>query len=221
MPRPSHNLDGRRFGRLIVGMQRRIVTGRLHWTATCDCGSTVEVDAHKLVSGHTQSCGCLQRERSAEKKRTHGRGSTATGRVDPVHQAWSHMIQRCTNPKDPRYPSYGGRGIRVCDRWRASFADFLADVGERPSSEHSIDRKDNDGNYEPGNVRWATRLEQANNQRSNRRITMNDVTRTLAEWCAIRGVPVRLASQRLARGWTPERALSITVENTRPMNEAF
>lgn len=92
-------------------------------------------------------------------------GDAARGRVAPEYHAWKGMIKRCTNKKNRGWPNYGGRGITVCERWRESYLTFLADVGRRPSSKHSLDRIANDGNYEPGNVRWATRKQQINNRR--------------------------------------------------------
>jgi hypothetical protein len=113
-----------------------------------------------LKRGWTQSCGCLQKDRAKDNAK-HGK----TG--SPEYHAWSAMIQRCTNPKTKQYKDYGGRGIRVCQKWKCSFESFYADMGPRPSKAHSIDRKDNDGNYEPGNCRWATEREQKMNTRQN------------------------------------------------------
>ncbi|MGY8988455.1 MAG: hypothetical protein ACKVG7_07840, partial [Flavobacteriales bacterium] len=107
------------------------------------------------------------------------------------------------------YDGYGGRGISVCDRWRDSFENFLADMGERPSNEHSIDRKDNDGNYEPDNCRWATKKEQGRNRRSNRILTFNNKTQTLIEWSEELGISSAVIRQRIkASGWSIEEALT-------------
>jgi len=117
------------------------------------------------------------------------------------------MKQRCLDQKSKTYPDYGGRGIRVCERWIESFEDFLADVGIRPSDRHSIDRIDNDGHYEPGNVRWATRAEQQRNRRTNRWITVNGETRVLEDRATLRGIAPTVISGRLKDGWTPEGAV--------------
>jgi len=127
----------------------------------------------------------------------------------PEYVAWVGMIQRCENRKLPDFPRWGGRGIRVCRRWRKSFAAFLADVGGRPSTLHSLDRYPRrDGNYEPGNVRWATKREQARNTRSNHRVTAHGETLCLVEWSERTGVPDYVIRARLRLGWKPEDAVS-------------
>lgn len=127
---------------------------------------------------------------------------------DPLYSTWASLIQRCCNPTNGRYASYGGRGISVCVQWRASFLEFRDAVGPRPSDEHTLDRIDNNGNYEPGNVRWATRAEQSSNMRSNRSLTLNGITRTVAEWSRALGLASNVITTRLSRGWSVERALS-------------
>ena len=123
----------------------------------------------------------------------------------PEHKAWASMLQRCTNLKNAMWPHYGGRGIKVCDRW-LDFKHFYADMGDRPEGT-SIDRQDNDGNYEPGNCRWATDIEQNNNTSHNRFITLDGVTKTLAQWARERGLKHRTVRMRLMRGYTEEQAL--------------
>lgn len=150
------NLVGQRFGRLtVLSREQRNLRGRLQWVCICDCGRKVVILEYNLRDGNSKSCGC-GREVSHRK---HGL------RKAPEYRLWQNMVQRCGNPNNPRYDDYGGRGIRVCARWRKSFAAFYADVGPRPSAKHSIDRIDNDGNYEPGNVRWATAYQQVHNRR--------------------------------------------------------
>jgi hypothetical protein len=129
-----------------------------------------------------------------------------------VYSVWHLMVQRCTNPNCKGWKWYGSRGITVCDRWR-SFENFLADMGEPPSPEHSIDRyPDNDGNYEPGNCRWATAKEQANNKRNNKLISYNGQTKTLQGWADMLGVKANTLNYRLRRGWTMERAFSQAIQ---------
>jgi hypothetical protein len=117
------------------------------------------------------------------------------------------MRNRCGNPRHPSYPNYGGRGITVCDRWLASFEAFLQDLGPRPSSRHSLDRIDNDGNYEPGNCRWATTSLQNRNSRQNVRISYLGRTLTLCEWSALLGIPRHTLENRIARKYPPEMLL--------------
>jgi len=134
-------------------------------------------------------------------------GCARRGEMTPEYSTWSLMIQRCEDPSSDRYGYYGGRGISVCPKWRTSFAAFLEDVGPKPSPAHSLDRIDPNGNYEPGNVRWATKKEQARNRRTNRLLTVNGETRCLSEWSEITGIPKTTLRLRLERGWPPERAV--------------
>lgn len=126
------------------------------------------------------------------------------------------MIARCNDTESSLYTNYGGRGIAVCDRWRDSFENFLADMGQRPSRDLSIDRINNDGNYEPGNCRWATRTQQSRNQRSNRHITVGDRTMLLVEWSEATGLSMPTIAGRLKRGWSPQRAISTPVRTKGP-----
>ncbi len=128
--------------------------------------------------------------------------------IEKEYKVWTDMKQRCLNQNSPRYEYYGGRGIGVCARWKNSFKDFLADMGKRPSKEHSIDRIDNDGDYEPGNCRWADRIVQANNKNSNKIIEYNSEKHTVRGWAKIRNMHEATLWTRLFRhGWPIERAL--------------
>lgn len=140
---------------------------RRRYLCRCECGKERDVDGPSLRIGASQSCGCLTGEAATARRTTHGDTSRADGKgLPPEYIAWTSMKNRCTNEKTKCYEDYGGRGIRVCDLWMRSYEDFLAHVGRRPSPEYSLDRyPDNDGNYEPGNVRWATRIQQRANQR--------------------------------------------------------
>lgn len=127
------------------------------------------------------------------------------------YMAWENMKSRCYNKKFPQFNDYGGRGIEVCEQWRGpkSFQNFLKDVGPRPSAQHSLDRFPNpDGNYEPGNVRWATRKEQNRNTSKNVFLTVDGVSRTISEWCELKGLMHNTVRGRLARGWTEETAVN-------------
>lgn len=124
-----------------------------------------------------------------------------------TRKVWHGMKERCENPKNPKFYRYGARGIAVCERWQ-KFEKFFADMGHRPSRQHTVERKNNDGNYEPGNVVWALAEEQANNRSTNLRIEIGGVTRTLAQWCRQHGMSMGLVSARIKRGWSPIRALT-------------
>lgn len=160
------NLTGQRYGRVVVvgrsGSDRR---GTAQWRYRCDCGRDGIALSDNLRFGRTRSCGCLNRDAAAVQHRTHGE---SVGKGTPEYNAWCTMWKRCTNQTFDHYRHYGGRGITVCDRW-VSYEAFLADMGRRPTSGHSLDRVDNDGNYEPSNCRWATRSEQCRNQRPRQR----------------------------------------------------
>jgi hypothetical protein len=166
---PSPVAIGDRFGRLVViaSCATRTKHGFRQWECECDCGAAVVLSTNSLRTGHTTSCGCWNRERSAqqvrERSRTHGYASRSDR--SPVYSVWATMIQRCTNPNASSWQWYGARGISVCDRWRF-FENFLEDLGEPPTGT-SIERVNNDGNYEPSNCRWATSTEQAANKRTS------------------------------------------------------
>lgn len=209
---------GTRFGRLVVvGRADGQTNGIRKWACRCDCGKeNHEVSASLLTRGKTKSCGCLARETAAEfcrrTKTTHGKRNT------PEFRAWCQMRDRCTNPKYWAFNRYGGRGITVCDRWLgpSGFLNFLSDLGERPSPKHSIDRfPDNDGNYEPGNVRWATQVEQNNNKVNNRLVSFSGRTQTVAEWERELQLPIGSLQSRLQRGWSIEAALTRPYRKTR------
>src|SRR5258708_32371608 len=171
------DLTGHRFGRLVV-TDYEPETRR--WACICDCGDVATVPGGSLRGGRTASCGCYRRERGREHgatiNRRHGEGSN--GKETPEYTAWAQMLTRCRNPLDARYSDYGARGIVVCERWFA-YEHFLADMGRRPGPGYSIDRRDNAGNYEPVNCRWATSQEKNNNTRGNHHLTARGETRTL------------------------------------------
>jgi hypothetical protein len=129
------------------------------------------------------------------------------GRVSPEYSAWCEMIKRCENSRSKFFGHYGGRGISIFPEWRADFSAFLRDVGPKPSPRHSLDRIDNNGNYAPGNVRWATSIEQANNKRNNREISAHGRTQTLAEWAREIGLRASTIWTRLELGWSPTEAV--------------
>lgn len=177
------------------------------WLCRCECGNDKVMPDRSFRKG-ARSCGCLISE-AARMKATHGMTNSAENLI------WRAMKQRCSNPKAEAYPLYGGRGIKVCERWM-KFENFFSDMGPRPSSRHSIDRIDTNGGYSPENCRWATKEQQANNTRSNRFVTFNGETLTLAQWERKLGLPRDILKQRITNyGWSIEKALTTPKMNSR------
>lgn len=197
----------RRYGRLTVvgaeGRTRDLVQCR------CDCGTVGQWRLNSLRSGNTTSCGCAQREGATSRclSRTKHGHSRRSGE-SPEYVVWQNMLRRCRDPNNKRWARYGGRGISVHAAWVASFAAFLRDVGPRPSPAHTLDRVNNDGNYEPGNVRWTTCDKQAGNKSNTRWIEAFGERLSLSDWERRTGIHHTLIRYRLRVGWSPERALS-------------
>lgn len=169
----------------------------------CACGVEKRINAGNIASGKSRSCGCRVAERARERMRTHGM------KESPEYVAWCNAKARCHRKTHPRYAEWGGRGISMCDRWRESFESFLADMGPRPSPGHSIDRIDGSRWYEPGNCRWATAKVQSTNRPSwTNTITFDGRTQTITEWAAEVGIARKSLYDRLAIGWTVERAMT-------------
>ncbi len=173
------------------------------WFCGCICGAETLVRSSALRSGHSQSCGCMGKARLER---------------DKTYNAWSAMRQRCRNPNNPAWPNYGGRGISVAPEWD-DFETFLREVGPAPSLQFSLDRKDHNGNYEPGNVRWASSRQQARNRRSNCVVEFNGVTQTLAAWSEQTGISRAVLQWRL-KNWDIPRALTTPVKSRRAPRRA-
>jgi len=180
--------------------------GSVVWQCKCNCGSEINVPAARLRSGMTSSCGCLAREGN---RLTHG--DARKGKVSREWRIWANMKNRCLNPRCKAYPDYGGRGITVCEQWKNSFEEFLRDMGRCPPK-LTIERIDNDRNYEPGNCKWATRFEQGENKRNNRYISHQGEARLLPHWAILKGIHVKTLGTRLKRGWSVSRALEQPIQ---------
>lgn len=194
------------FGRLTTLGPKFRLGDAMHQVCMCKCGIIRAYRAANLRKGNTKSCGCRQKEIVASLGTKHGmRGS-------PAYNSWATMKARCDNSKLPRYSDHGGRGITYCVRWK-KFENFYADMGDRPSLLHTLDRfPDKNGNYEPSNCRWATPQEQANNTRRNHLITIDNKQDTLANWCRFYGIGHNaVVGRRLARGWKPIDALTTPI----------
>jgi len=200
MPRKIKNLIGLSFGRLTVtNVAPRDTQNKLRWELVCTCGNIIITRGASLQNGHTRSCGCLGAE-NLLLRTTHNKSKT------PEWKAWKNMKARCNNPDDARFKGYGGRGISMCKRWDI-FENFYADMGGKPSTKHSLDRINNNGNYTRQNCRWATSREQSDNTRVSRHYTHNGVTKNLTEWCRELGIPRTTMFNRLERGMSFEEAI--------------
>lgn len=204
LPVGVKSLLGERFGRLVVvgfsGTYDRRCQNRIkrlaEWACRCDCGNKIVARGENLRKLIVRSCGCLR----SETQRKNGlRSGSHYMSGAPEYRAWRGMINRCTNPNTANFSDYGGRGICVCDRWLRSFEAFYEDVGPRPDG-MSIDRIDNNGNYEPQNVRWADDFTQAGNRRSTHYIECRGEMVSVSQAAAITGIPVSTIKSRIKRG---------------------
>ena len=210
------NLTGQTFGRLTVeyyaGMATYKTGNKTRWNCSCECGAEHVVTGGSLKSGHTKSCGCLNREMNLARSTKHG--AAGRGRTTPEYRTWIKMLGRCTNPTNDAFHLYGGRGITVCERWLNSFENFLEDMGLKPPG-RSLDRINNSLGYSPDNCRWATRTEQNRNTRTNRLLTHDGKTCCIAEWAELTGINYYTIHGRLRQCWSTEKALS------EPINHNF
>lgn len=202
LPPQVKDLRGLRFGKLVVNRFSHVSNGSAYWLCSCDCSATgVPARARSLTSGGKKSCGCADGRFSAERLTTHGLSGTRAART------WASMRNRCSsNSSGEARKNYYEKGIRVCDRWM-SLENFVADMGHPPTDQHTIDRIDSNGNYEPSNCRWATREEQNNNKSSNSFIEHDGKRMTIAQWARAAGIRRVTLHARLRRGWPMERAL--------------
>jgi len=195
------DIIGDKFGRATVVKYE----GYTKVTCLCDCGNSFVTTKGNLVNNRTKSCGCIRKELSGNRNKTHGMSGTK------IYRVYTTMKERCSNPNCAKFPMYGGRGITVCSRWRDSFENFYADMGDAPEG-YSIDRIDNSKGYSPDNCRWASRITQANNTRTNRKYSYNGITLSVSEWSRKTGIDRVTISQRIKRGWSIESALTTEVK---------
>lgn len=201
------DLSGKKFTRLLVveRIPRSRKGGGVVWKCLCDCGHVRAVPASNLRSGDTKSCGCYKADNSTK----HGHYKTRT------YRSWEQMKQRCLRKTHVAYKYYGGAGVAVCDRW-LDFRNFIADMGERPPGT-SLDRYPNaNGNYKPGNCRWATPNEQARNRDSVVKVVLGNSERSFSEWCEIFGVKPSVVRRRIDRNWDVLSAMEITESKVIP-----
>ncbi len=183
------DLSGKVYGRLTVISFSHSDGRNSYWTCICQCGNdTIKRGAH-LTAGGSTSCGCYRRERCI----IHNESKTKE------YKTWHRMIRRCYNPTDISFNAYASLGITVCERWLNSFDNFLSDMGRAPSPIYSIDRINNNGNYEPSNCRWATQIEQANNTRKNIMISHDGKTLSMSQWCRLLNISISVAHRRLKK----------------------
>lgn len=201
LPRNSKfkDLTNQRFGKLLVvyysGKQGRKTT----WLCKCDCGNwSTSVVTWALTSKTTNSCGCGSKE-ILTRRLTHNKSKTR------VYSIWNGMLQRCNNPKASKYENYGGRGIKVCERWK-TFKNFYFDMGD-PLKTQTIERIDSDKDYSPENCKWATYAEQNRNTKNNSNFTLNGKTQCLTDWCKEYSIKITTVLGRLERNWTFQDAL--------------
>ena len=205
------DIRGRRFARWTVyGFAGQTKVGQCRWHCICECGTRKVVTGWLLIKGVSRSCGCLQREETSRRAHKHGMSGA------PEHMAWKAIKQRCFNPNYQEWEYYGGRGITMAPEWIDDFPEFFSHVGPRPGNDFSLDRINNDGDYEPGNVRWAKRATQSRNRRNAVIVTLNRVRMHLTD--AIKKAPITMQTyrRRLKLGWTRDEAISIPPHHLPP-----
>ena len=197
------DMKGLRFGRLTVIDRVENKRGQARWLCKCDCGNEIITLGYSLRRGDTTSCGCYHAEILARGNRVHGLSNNR------IYAIWSTMKARCSNPNNEKYHRYGERGIKVCDEWQTFEPFYEWAMANGYSEGLSIDRIDNNGNYEPSNCRWATPEEQANNTSKNKIIAFNGETKTISEWAKTIGVTRETLWKRIfLRNWSIEKALT-------------
>lgn len=198
------DLKGKRFGKLVVIEKYGSLSNqKISWNCLCDCGNQKIIRANNLISGASKSCGCEVGKSAKQRFTKHGYSNKI-----PLYKVWTSIKQRCGNINNSRYKDYGGRGINICSEWRNNFKEFYDwAMSNGYKDNFSIDRINNDGNYEPNNCRFTDTKTQNNNSRHNHFITINFETKTIAEWCEKYSLTRSCFHNRLNRGWTGENLL--------------
>lgn len=201
------DLTGRVFGRLTVLSRAPNIKQWTRWSCRCECGTVVDTYSTSLLRGLTQSCGCLQRERTSISGKT---SNLKHGFYNhPLYGVWDGMMRRCYKPATANYRNYGGRGIAVCDDWHSPEKFVTWGIASGYTKGLSLDRyPDNNGNYEPGNCRWATMKQQLRNKRSNVFLEWDGQRRTVSEWAEVTGLRFHVIRSRMHRGWSTEDVLT-------------
>lgn len=214
------DLTNQRIGRLTCTKDvGRSKDGSVLWECVCDCGNKIVATSRNLNRHHTKSCGCLQIDRVVENRTVHGLYHDENGKRAKLYHVWGMMRQRCKNPNNHAYKDYGGRGISVCNDWDCykTFHDWANGNGYKDGL--TIDRIDNDGDYEPSNCRWVTISEQQKNTRRNHYFELNGRSQTLTQWSKELGIEPHILSTRNRRGWSDERALTQPVRRRKNDNQ--
>ena len=197
MRKLANDLTGKKFGKLEVIGVHDTGSRKTYYVCQCDCGNIKVVRADSLISGATKSCGCIKKEQDKINLTANNKHKMSGTRI---YETWQDMKRRCYNKQSARYDRYGGRGITVCDEWLNNFQSFYDwAISNGYSDDLTIDRIDNDGNYEPSNCRWSTAKEQCNNRGSNINITIGNATKSLMCWCEIFNVDYKKVYARYKR----------------------
>lgn len=199
----KRDLTNQSFGRWVVVGESSLKgnRGQVKWDCVCSCGNKGSVLGNNLTRGISTSCGCYISEVTSKRNHKHGLAHSY------IWNVWQMMIRRCYDPDSVAYKNYGGRGISVCERWLNSVENFYLDMGERPSSKYSLERIDNNGNYEPSNCKWATTKEQSRNRRNNRVLNCNGIKKCVADFAEEIGVHPDKIHNRLKYGWSDYEAV--------------
>ena len=202
------DMTGQRHGRLTILRRDPERSPRARWITRCDCGTEKSIDGVKIRAGEIASCGCLNRELKSQRGRARVRHGLSGS---PTWVTWAGMKARCTNPNAVGYEYYGARGVKVCQRWMDSFEAFVADMGLRPPG-LTIDRIDGSKDYEPGNCRWATPLEQVRNRSTSFLATIGEETLSVREWCRRFGIGHNPVYDLIHEGVAPAEALAAVLQ---------